>query len=143
MRVSTTNHKEDSRYNMDFRQEDLADRMSLQEEGPSPSELSFDLHPFLSSIDKIASEHGLTHDSGVSFGASSSKLAKRAQEAKAMSESSSSSSLKRLGTITDEARKETKVTQSPDTTAAYDGRADVWSDVARRVKPIGDTLRHG
>jgi hypothetical protein len=128
--------------------------MSLLEEGPSPSQLAFDLDPFLKSIDAIAADIGLSHDSGVSFGrgggargggggTSTSKSSRSSNAQKTMSESSSSSSLKRTTAITDEAKVEDKVIESPTTTAAFDAREDVWSDVARRMKPFGDTLRHG
>ncbi|UZJ55245.1 hypothetical protein CBS101457_004565 [Exobasidium rhododendri] len=126
--------------------------MSLQEEGPSPSQLAFDLHPLLKSIEGIAADIGLSNDSGVSFGrstrareedgASTSRSSRSSNGPKAMSESSSSSSLKRLKPITDEANIENEVIESPTTTAAFDAREDVWNDVARRLKPFGDTLRH-
>lgn len=105
----------------------------------SPSRLAFDLHPILTSIDTISSDHGLSHDSGVSFGMSSRKREALRQEN--ISESSSSSSLKQVHAITEEAKE--KVIESPTATSAFDARENVWKDVARRVKPFGDVLRHG
>lgn len=117
--------------------------MSVSEEAssPSPSNVALDLHPFLTSIDSISSDHGLSHDSGVSFGMSSRKREALRQEAQ--SESSSSSSVKQVHAITEEARTKQLVIESPTATSAFDARENVWRDVARRVKPFGDTLRHG
>jgi hypothetical protein len=105
----------------------------------SPSRLAMDLHPMLTSIDSISSDHGLSHDSGVSFGMSSRKREALRQEN--TSDSSSSSSVKQVSAITEEAKD--KVIESPTATSASDARENVWRDVARRVKPFGDTLRHG
>lgn len=116
---------------------------SYSEQRSSPSQLALDIHPYTTSIDKISSDHGLTHDSGVSFGMSSRKRNALQQQRRAMSESSSSSSLKKVQAITDEARNENRVIESPTATSAFDASEDVWRDVARRLKPFGDTLRHG
>lgn len=117
--------------------------MSLSEEASSssPSKVAFDLHPALMSIDSISSDHGLSHDSGVSFGMSSRKREALRQEN--ISDSSSSSSNKQVHAITDEARLEQLVIESPTATSAFDATENVWRDVARRVKPFGDVLRHG
>lgn len=121
----------------------MSSSSSYIEQSSSPSQLALDIHPYTSSIDKISSDHGLSHDSGVSFGMSSRKRNALQQQKKSMSQSSSSSSLKKVQAITDEARNEDRVIESPTARSAFDASEDVWRDVARRIKPFGDILRQG
>lgn len=114
---------------------------SIGESSFSPSQMALDLQPHLTSIEAIASEHGLSHDSGVSFGMSSRKR-QALQQQQGLRGSTSNNSLKRVSTIGNEVTEEAFVTESPTTTSAFDAREDVWRDVARRLKPFGDTLRH-
>jgi hypothetical protein len=128
-------------HDIDEYQKRAAMSVSGEASSSSPSNVAFDLHPFLTSIDSISSDHGLSHDSGVSFGMSSRKREALRQEA--LSESSSSSSVKQVHAITEEAKTKQQVIESPTATSAFDARENVWRDVARRVKPFGDILRHG
>lgn len=135
-------------------------------EGPSPTQLAFAVAHPIASLAKIASDHGLSHDSGVSFNSTSLPKAKRPKKGMSLqqtvstslavphgetigsapepSTSSSSGSSSLDVTAIDEGASTTKmVSESPGTTAAFDARDDTWADVARHVKPFGDTLRHG
>lgn len=152
---------------------------SSSPEGPSPTELAFAVANPVASLAKIASDHGLSHDSGVSFN-STSTVGKKVQRGKGTFASTStigpstaseahtepvaegskgssstgtdaggetvvsSSSASSSGrSDSKEASANQMVSESPGTTAAFDARDDTWADVARHVKPFGDTLRHG
>lgn len=143
--------------------------MSATEIESSPEQLSFAIYPWLSSIEGIASEHGLHHDSGVSFssylGGSGSSIESALQQGTSMSQSislkappsssqpqrfllssaASTSSLSKQSSSQPRAPNEDRskrVMESPGVTGSFDAREDIWGDVARKLKPFGDILRH-
>ncbi|PWN32811.1 ARM repeat-containing protein [Meira miltonrushii] len=135
----------------------VIDDSTSDQQNPSPTELAFELNPYLHSIERVAADHGLQHDSGVSFGGSTSKSPKPVESTAGtgsneqprtsrflMTPAGSSASLKRPSVSSAEGShsRVKRMIESPTLTGEFDAQEDIWADVSRRLKPFGDILRH-
>lgn len=132
-----------------------SDQKSSAQSVSSP-DLAFELNSYLHSIERVAAEHGLQHDSGVSFGGSASKSNPVESTSSSgsnqqprtsrflMTPAGSSASLKRPSASSAEGSHSRikRMIESPTFTGEFDAQEDIWTDVSRRLKPFGDVLRH-
>ncbi|CEH17832.1 Rho/Rac GTPase guanine nucleotide exchange factor smgGDS/Vimar [Ceraceosorus bombacis] len=107
------------------------------------------LAPHMEVISGLCAAHGLQHDSGVDFGGSGAEKSWQGRPQQAVHASGSSSApllsdgKPKLNIASSSASSvaASPLVMSPAPRNDHDDEADAWDEVARTLKPIGDTLR--